>query len=219
MTPTAKKGAFDPTRLEDDMDDLLPPVPLKLVLPLAPLTTLQPDPQTPAASGPAASQLPGSDVPDPDAGPDEPLPRSSPKTRRAVSRVKTHAVRQVAAAAPTSEVSTVVVAAARLSQDLYDDLTAFLGRTTERPSYAQLISWTCQDQLDAVKDDLLHSAAPQARAPRGRAKASPFALVTPRFLPDEIGFVDAVQRQVSDQLGRPITRTQVICAAIRVAIR
>lgn len=216
MTPTPKKGAFDPSRLEDDMDDLLPPVPLKLVP--APPSTIPPAPAL-AASGPTAPQLLGSDIPDPDTGPGEPLRRSALKTARAASKPKAPAVRQVATAGDTSEASTVVVAAARLSQDLYDDLTAFLGRATERPSYAQLISWACQDQPDAVMDDLLQSAAPQARAPRGRAKASSFALVTPRFLPDEIGFVDAVQQQASDQLGRPINRTQVICAAIRVAIR
>lgn len=216
MTPKPKKGAFDPSRLEDDMDDLLPPVPLKLVPPPAPSNTIPP---VPVPAGPTAAQLLSSNTPDTETGPDEPLPRSNPKTARAASRRKAPTVMQVATAARTSEASTVVVAAARLPQDLYDDLTEFLGRATERPSYAQLISWACQDQPDAVMDDVLQSAAPQARAPRGRAKASPFALVTPRFLPDEIGFVDAVQQQAAHQLRRPINRTQVICAAIRVAIR
>ena len=221
MIPPPKKGAFDPSRLEDDMDDLLPPVPLKLVPSPAPGTTPPAPAPAPvlAASGPAAAQLLSSDIPDTDTGQDEPLPRSDPKTARVAGRRKAPTVMRVAQAARTSEASTVVVAAARLSQDLYNDLTEFLGRATERPSYAQLVSWACQDQPDAVMDDLLRSAAPQARAPRGRAKAAPFALVTPRFLPKEIGFVDAVQQQAADQLGRPINRTQVICAAIRVAIR
>lgn len=214
MSDRAKKGAFDPSRLEDDMDDLLPPVPLKLV----PAPTAAPGVE-PAMSEPVAQPLlkaPDADAQTPPTGP---APRPAPKPARTANKPKAQVVRQVIASEDNSEALAVVVAAARLPQDLYDALTAFLSRAPERPSYAQLISWTCQDRPSAVVDDLLLSAAPLARVPRGRTKASPFALVTPRFLPDEIKFVDAVQQLASGQMGRPINRTQVICAAIRVAIR
>lgn len=214
MTPKPKKGAFDPSRLEDDLDDLLPPVPLKLV----PAPSVAPS-DTPAEPQPEAPQSlepvePASTAP----RNDQRSPRTAPRAAR-VGKSKAPVVRQVPAAGDTAKAASVVVAAARLPQDLYDNLTAFLSRAPERPSYAQLISWTCQDRAATVVDDLLLSAAPLARVPRGRAKASPFALVTPRFLPDEIGFVDAVQQLASEQLGRPVNRTQVICAAIRVAIQ
>ena len=214
MTPKPKKGAFDPSRLEDDLDDLLPPVPLKLVPAPSAFpseTPAEPQPDAPQSLAPAE---PASTEP----RDDQPPPRTAPKATR-VSKSKAPVVRQGPAAGDTAEAASVVVAAARLPQDLYDDLTAFLSRAPERPSYAQLISWTCQDRPGAVVEDLLLAAAPLARVPRGRAKASPFALVTPRFLPDEIGFVDAVQHLASEQLGRTVNRTQVICAAIRVAIQ
>lgn len=214
MTPKPKKGAFDPSRLEDDLDDLLPPVPLKLVpAPSAAPSDTPAEPQPEARTSVAPAE-PASTTPHDD----QPPPRTAAKATR-VSKSKVPVVRQVPAAGETAEAASVVVAAARLPQDLYDDLTAFLSRAPERPSYAQLISWTCQDRPAAVVEDLLLSAVPSARVPRGRAKASPFALVTPRFLPDEIGFVDAVQQLASEQLGRPVNRTQVICAAIRTAIQ
>lgn len=214
MTTKPKKGAFDPSRLEDDLDDLLPPVPLKLV----PASSAAPS-DTPGEPQPEALQSLAPAEPAPIAPrDDQPPPRTTAKATR-VSKSKAPVVRQVPVAGDTADAASVVVAAARLPQDLYDDLTAFLSRAPERPSYAQLISWTCQDRPAAVVKDLLLSAAPLARVPRGRAKASPFALVTPRFLPDEIGFVDGVQQLASEQLGRSVNRTQVICAAIRVAIQ
>lgn len=206
-----KKGAFDPGRLDDDLDELLPPVPLKLV-PVAAPPVVAPEDSEPIALRPVRPTRSKGNRPE------QVTPRLTTKPAR-TPKPKASVVTQTSAAADSAEGQSVVVAAARLPQDLYDALTAFLSGTPERPSYAQLISWTCQDQPAAVVHDLVLSAEPQARVPRGRAKAAPFALVTPRFLPEEIGFVDAVQRMTADQTGQSITRTQVICAAIRVAIR
>jgi len=205
-----KKGAFDPTRLDDELDELLPPVPLKLV----------PPPATSAVEAEPAVPRPVLKV--------QLVERDQRGVPTATAVAK--AARAPRTKAPPSEQtktvggeieagSSVVVAAARLPQDLYEDLTAFLNAGTDRPSYAQLISWTCQDRPTAVIEDLTRSAAALVRVPRGRAKAAPFALVTPRFLPDEIVAVDVVQHRASTEMGQPVTRTQVICAAIRVAIR
>jgi len=212
---TTKKGAFDPQRLDDELDELLPPAPLKLVPTPAPTPVKTSAKPEPVAAKPVASVGPAAE----DLGEQGAAQRPPAKPTRAKAIAgggrQTKAAGNITAPAP----STVVVAAARLPQDLYEALTVFLSASPERPSYAQLISWTCQDQPAAVVDDLALSAASLARVPRGRVKAAPFALVTPRFLPDEIGAVDTVQQRAAAELDQPITRTQVICSAIRVAIR
>jgi len=209
---TTKKGAFDPQRLDDEMDELLPPVPLKLV----------PTPafvETPAKREPAAAKPVGSVQDAEGAGEEGIAQRPAVKPARAKAVAAAARPQKVAGNDSAPGQSTVVVAAARLPQELYEALSTFLSASPERPSYAQLISWTCQDRPAAVVDDLALSSASLARVPRGRVKAAPFALVTPRFLPDEIGAVDAVQQRAAAELDQPITRTQVICAAIRVAMR
>lgn len=212
---TTKKGAFDPQRLDDELDELLPPVPLKLVPAPAPTPVRAPLKTEPVAAKPVASVGPAAQ----ELGEQEAAQRPAAKPTRAKPIAAGGRQTKAAGNNTTPAPFTVVVAAARLPQDLYEALTAFLSASPERPSYAQLISWTCQDQPAAVVDDLALSAASLARVPRGRVKAAPFALVTPRFLPDEIGAVDAVQQRAAAQLDQPITRTQVICSAIRVAIR
>ena len=211
---TTKKGAFDPQRLDDELDELLPPAPLKLVPTPAPASVETPAKREPAAAKPVASVRPAEGMGEEGAAQG---PATKPSRAKAVAAAA--GPPKVAGNNTAPAQSTVVVAAARLPQDLYEALTTFLSASPERPSYAQLISWTCQDQPAAVVDDLALSAASLARVPRGRVKAAPFALVTPRFLPDEIGAVDAVQQQAAAKLDQPITRTQVICAAIRVAIQ
>jgi len=207
---TIKKGAFDPTRLDDELDELLPPVPLKLVPPPA-ASAIEAEPAVPR---PILKVQP--------VDRDQRGVPPTPTVAKAARTARTKAPSSEQTKTISSEIeagSSVVVAAARLPQDLYEALVAFLNAGTERPSYAQLISWTCQDRPTAVIEDLTSSTAALVRVPRGRAKAAPFALVTPRFLPDEIVAVDVVQQRASDETGQPVTRTQVICAAIRVAIR
>jgi len=207
---TTKKGAFDPTRLDDELDELLPPVPLKLVPPPAPAAVEA----EPAVLGPVL-KVQAVEV-------DQRVVPTAPAVARAARAPKTKASPSEHTKTVGGQIeagSSVVVAAARLPQDLYEDLAAFLNAGTDRPSYAQLISWTCQDRPTAVVEDLARSTAALVRVPRGRAKAAPFALVTPRFLPDEIVAVDVVQQRASAEMGQHITRTQIICAAIRVAIR
>jgi len=207
---TTKKGAFDPTRLDDELDELLPPVPLKLVPPPA-ASAVEAEPAIPrSVLKVQAVEVDQRVVPTP---PAVAKAARAPKTKALPSEHTKTAGGQIEAG------SSVVVAAARLPQDLYEDLAAFLNAGTDRPSYAQLISWTCQDRPTAVVEDLARSTAALVRVPRGRAKAAPFALVTPRFLPDEIVAVDVVQQRASAEMGQTITRTQIICAAIRVAIR
>lgn len=208
---TTKKGAFDPTRLDDELDELLPPVPLKLVPPPAAASAVEAEPSVPRPV--LKVQKVEGDQRGVSAPPVVAKAARAPKTKAPPSeQTKTVDVEIEAG-------SSVVVAAARLPQELYENLAAFLNAGTDRPSYAQLISWTCQDRPTAVIEDLTRSAAALVRVPRGRAKAAPFALVTPRFLPDEIVAVYAVQQRASTEMGQPATRTQVICAAIRVAIR
>ncbi len=207
---TTKKGAFDPTRLDDELDELLPPVPLKLVPPPAALSVEA----EPAVPRPVLKVQP---VEEDQRG--VPTPPTIAKATRAPKTKAPPSEQTKTVGGEIQAGSSVVVAAARLPQDLYEDLAAFLNAGTDRPSYAQLISWTCQDRPAAVIENLTRSAEALVRVPRGRAKAAPFALVTPRFLPDEIVAVDVVQQRASTEMGQPVTRTQVICAAIRVAIR
>lgn len=213
---TTKKGAFDPKRLDDELDELLPPAPLKLV----PTRAATPEAETVKAESTVPRAVPAAEPVEVD----QRASRTTHPVAKAVRTPKPKALPPSERAKTTSSAlvdagSSIVVAAARLPQDLYEALAVFLNAETERPSYAQLISWTCQDRPTAVVEELALSAAALTRVPRGRAKAAPFALVTPRFLPDEIGAVDAVQQRACTEIDHPVTRTQVICAAIRVAIR
>jgi hypothetical protein len=92
-----------------------------------------------------------------------------------------------------------------------------LGPLVERPSYAQIVAWTCQDHPGEVNAELERHVSTEARAPRGRRLASDSVPLTPRFLATELALVDAIIKDVAGTA--KVTRTAAVVAALRVAIK
>ena len=93
-----------------------------------------------------------------------------------------------------------------------------LGPLVERPSYAQIVAWTCQDHPGEVHAELQRQVATEARAPRGRRNAADSVPLTPRFLAAELALVDAIINDVAGTTAK-VTRTAAVVAALRVAVK
>ena len=188
-----RRPAFDPSRLDDELDQLLPP-------PSAAAEST-PDPQTPLATG---------------AGTDTTtLERRSDSTpavrpsRGSGGRPR----RGQAAAAETPAVSAV-----RIPKPLYDAVVGeLLAGLVERPSYAQIVAWTCEDHADEVLAELERAVSLSDRAPRGRKLATEVVPLALRFRPDERRVLDDLMAR-SGAAGR-MTRTAAVVAALRVAVK
>lgn len=89
-----------------------------------------------------------------------------------------------------------------------------------KPSWGQLVSWTCQDDPTAVAAGVaaLLEAAAGPRQLRGQNReGGPTTQVTARVTTDELAAIDAVRGQASNSDGAPVSRTMVIIAALEVA--
>lgn len=108
------------------------------------------------------------------------------------------------------------VVAVRIPRPLYEAVVRdLLGPLIEKPSYAQVIAWTCTDHPEDVRAELHRITELSARAPRGRRIAADTVPLTPRFQPTELDTLDAVLRDV----GGDATRTAAVVAALRVAVK
>jgi hypothetical protein len=99
----------------------------------------------------------------------------------------------------------------RIPRDLYLAVVDHLLGGVERPSYGQLVAWTCQDHPDEVLT-ALPVTAPDARIPRGRRLAAESVQVTLRGQA-EIPIIDQLATRAET------TRTAITIAALTVAIR
>lgn len=177
---TERRGAFDPSRLDDELDDLLPPSP-SLLAP-APIV------------GRASEELGATQA-------QTESPSDGPRTIHDSLRTQT--------------------VPARIPRSLYDELSRALAGLFERPSYAQIIAWTCAQQPQTVADKLEQLVAQDARTLRGRRSARDQTTIAPRFLADELTALAEVIKKVKERFGdeRRVTRTSAICAAIQVALQ
>lgn len=196
-----RKPAFDPARLEDELDELLPPIEP------APAAQLPPDRAVAADWGRSADSV--AERSQHTARPADRAP-VAPRTARRAGRPP-----GITSAAPGS-VNTVV----RVPKALYDALVHdLLGASVERPSYAQVIAWTCEDHREEVLAELAHSLRTADRAPRGRRLASDVVPLTIRFRPGERDGLDAIVNTASTDVGTAVTRTAAAIAALRVAVK
>lgn len=173
-----RRAVFDPSRLDDELAELLPPVP--------PAASPQREqiPQ-PAQTGNRAGAIPST-------APDAPVQQT-----------------------PAGNAKTAVVPV-RVPRPLYEALVReLLGPLVEKPSYAQVIAWTCTDHPDDVRAELRRMTNRNARAPRGRRIAADTVPLTPRFRPAELDILDSVTREVDGDA----TRTAAVIAALRVAVK
>ena len=122
-------------------------------------------------------------------------------------------------ALPDGEPARITAVAARVPGDLYD-LASPMVKGVDRPSWGQLVAWTCQDRSAEVAkevDRTLHAAG-SPRRPRGQNRAAAAAMqVTARLLSDELASVDALRR-ADPATGEPVTRSVVVNAALRAAV-
>lgn len=208
MTGVTRRPVFDPTAL-DDLDELLPPRATPTPPPPTPLVPTPPADAAPAAIAvdePAVAAT----APEPDAqtqggGGERQQLQSKDKQR-------TSTAGDDDGNSTPGEPKSVSV---RIPRELYTAIHgSVLSAMDQRPSYAQLITWTIEDHREDALQELREHNARRARAPRGRRLASDSVPLIPRFLPQEL----AVLEQFIDDAGGA-SRTDAVVAALRVALR
>lgn len=110
------------------------------------------------------------------------------------------------------------LAGVRIPTQLYDAVQEWLAQQAERPSYAQLVTWACEDQPDKVADGVRRTTAADRRRPRGSVRAGATTPLTLRFLTQELQIVDAIREHVTGVPATKITRTATVISAMQVAI-
>lgn len=202
-----RRPAFDPTRL-DDIDDILP----VHEMPPAPApsrTFAEPEiPRQTAASAPVPTETPGQQT-SPSSATRHPRGQGGrPLTRRTTTRTR-----------EDNEQTGRVPVAVRIPRLLYDDVNNDLLAGPERPSYGQLVVWTCEDHTDAVADAVADARpGPGSRRPRGRRLAADTVQVTLRLTVGERALLDEIIDQVRAEQPGIITRTEVAVAALKLAL-
>ena len=193
---STRRPAFDPARLDDELAELLPPPAFAAAAAPASRVT---------AETPIAGRSPEDET--------RPPNRSAAPTTVRPARPRTNQ----ATVEPATDGATTVVAV-RIPRALYETVVRdLLGALVEKPSYAQIIAWTCQDHPDEVRMELQRQVTADGRAPRGRRIASDSVPLTPRFMPAELAVLDEVAAEVADESGK-VTRTAAVIAALRVAV-
>jgi hypothetical protein len=202
---SGRRPAFDPSRLDDELDELLPPAPS--ASPASP-PTRTPEPLSSPRMNEPRQPKPG-------------LPKVQDTAGERPQRTQRGAgVRPEDHNGGTGNAGVTVVAV-RIPKALYDAVVHdLLGGLVERPSYAQIIAWTCEDHAEEVIAELTYATTTtSARAPRGRKLASDTVPLTLRFqqLAERASLDDVIRRARGE--GAKITRTAGVVAALRVAVK
>jgi len=186
---SGRRPAFDPSRLDDELDELLPPAP-------SPSPTRAPTRTPEPLSSPRINE------------PRQPKP-SLPKAQDAAGE-RPQRTQRGASVRPEDQHSGtgkagVTVVAVRIPKALYDAVVHdLLGGLVERPSYAQIIAWTCEDHAEEVIAELTYTTT-SARAPRGRKLASDSVPLTLRFQqPTERASLDDVPAAAQQVAGTAV---------------
>lgn len=220
MSSKRRRQVFDPSRL-GDIDDLLPP-------PVEPRveTTDEPAERTelaePGEQGSSAPVTPAArSAPEAERRPMVDRIKEAPPARQPKGQGGRPPVRSTAERAATEQGSgTRVAVAVRIPPTLYNDVNNSLLSGPERPSYGQLVLWTCEDHPDdvvvAVREAL---PQPGVRRPRGHTLASEGVQITLRMTIEERDFLDGIaDRARPTPHAKRVTRTEVATAALRLAL-
>lgn len=106
---------------------------------------------------------------------------------------------------------------ARVPGNLYDRALPLV-KGIGRPSWGQLVSWTCQDHRGAVVAAIVAHAAEEGRRPRGQGTVGTAGnQVTARLYPNELAPIDQVMTEASRKVDQKVTRTMIVLAALEVA--
>jgi len=122
-------------------------------------------------------------------------------------------------AASEQPVEAITKVPARVPGELYDAAQPLV-KGVGKPSWGQLIAWTCQDHKEEVVAMVLELARTAARRPRGQnAQGTPGLQVTARLDRTELPAVDEVKKLAGQKAERKVTRTDVLIAALTVAVK
>lgn len=119
------------------------------------------------------------------------------------------------------EIGRITPVAARIPGPLYE-ASLPLVKGVGKPSWGQLVTWTCQDQDDEVRSAVtaLAEATTTPRRLRGQNREGEATMqVTARVLPAELSVLDELRETVDAAVDPLVTRTMVIIAALTVATR
>jgi len=203
----ARANAFDLAREDrDDVEVSVPTPPLGALLPkVTPLPL------------PARESMPGSSP-----------AKSSPTLAAASPRPQAERPRGSGGPASTAgSTSRITATAARIPIDVYDRAEVLV-KGRGRPSWGQLIAWTCSTRSDEVVEEVLVLLRPLegVLVPRGQNKRGVAATqITARFTMSEQAAFEATriqaQRavQTTPDLPDEVTATAVVTAALTVAAR
>ena len=218
MSPARRRQVFDPNRL-GNIDELLPPPPAASE-PLA-----EPSPSESAAESdslvvaPPARSAPASE----NTRTTEPSSAGAPTPRQPRGQGGRPTGRRSIERAPVEEEANDtrrVPVAVRIPPTLYGAVNKDLLSGPERPSYGQLVIWTCEDHPDDVVQAIQEARpSPGARRPRGHTLASEGVQITLRLTLQERGYLDQIAEQaLPAPHAKAVTRTEVATAALRLAL-
>ncbi|MBV8994015.1 MAG: hypothetical protein JO287_10030 [Pseudonocardiales bacterium] len=202
-----RRPAFDPTRL-DDLDELLPA--LESASPIPPA-----EPATAALESTPANDQASEEQAAITQAPRMSKAESTPRRARGQGG-RPHQQRPIT---PATVESARVPVAVRIPRPLYEDINIQLLAGPERPSYGQLVVWTCEDHPKQVATEV-QNARPQpgSRRPRGRRLAADTVQVTLRLTVKERSLLDDIANTIRATHPGLITRTEVATAALRCAL-
>lgn len=207
MPRAARKPAFDLGRdVQADAPAEASPPPL--------LPKLDDDlPPLGPAPGAKSAVSRGTPEPAPRQERDEPTAGETPKA----ARPRGTGGRAPAAEQPEDGITKVP---ARVPADIYAAAQPLV-KGVGKPSWGQLVAWTCQDHKDEVVDTILEQAKEADRRPRGQNQQGTAGLqVTARLLDKtELPALEEVSKAAAQRADRKVTRTMVLIAALTVATR
>jgi hypothetical protein len=204
------KNVFDITRTDQvDQPTHEPTPPLGSLLPrVRNVPTPAPAPaRSPGAVGPVQKTLRG----DSQAPEEEVQPRLATKTRGLGGRPSPE----------NRKMGRITPVAARIPGPLYETALPLV-KGVRKPSWGQLVTWTCQDHASAVRKEVtvLAQATTTPRRLRGQNREGEATMqVTARVLPDELAVLDDLRETLNVVVDPLVTRTMVIIAALTVATR
>lgn len=118
-------------------------------------------------------------------------------------------------------VGNITPVAARVPSRLYEAALPMV-KGVAKPSWGQLVAWTCQDQAEDVHAEVnkLAAAVAEPRRLRGHNREGEAGLqVTARLTPGELEALDDVRTALQASVDVRLTRTMVVVAALTVAVR
>ena len=219
MPRRAAKNAFAMDR-DTSADTPTEAPPVAKLPPIADLPPLPSGPPpTPSRTTTAATPAQKQNQPAPEPDIDE-QGRGAGKPRGAGGRPAGSRTKDAAAGETTPEKSptaTITRIPARVPGELYE-LALPLVKGIGKPSWGQLVSWTCADHRGEVVASIVASARAEARRPRGQGVVGTAGnQVTARLYPEELAPIDAVMKEAKGKIDHKVTRTMVVLGALEVA--